>query len=105
MVSPRVVVVKERAVDSLRLGFQDWAIPDGQQYFVCTDLTNADDEILDQFHVLTTGEDCGEFGIGCLKEAESRVHRAIDDLDILQPTLPANRSVARTSPSVIPGSV
>ena len=75
--------VVERAVDALGVPLQDRALPDRREDRESTLIPNAGMEVSRQLHVLAIGEYLRELLVRSLEDAEGRVVRSVDDLDVL----------------------
>jgi len=82
-------------VDAHGVPLQDWSLPNRGQYYARLGITNSLDEVLDEFHVLTTWKDRAELLFCRLKDAERRVVRSVDDLDVSHAHIVAGRAKVR----------
>jgi hypothetical protein len=85
ILSARLCTIIERAVDTHRVAFENWSIPKRFKHPECLTFPHAFKQIICNFDVPSIRKDDRELLVSCLKDAEGRVDRAINYLDVLHP--------------------
>jgi hypothetical protein len=80
-----LALIEQSAVHSYHVALYDWPIPDWGNHTASVVSTKPGDNVLDQFHLPAIGKDGIKFFVGRLKETESRIVCAINNLNVLHP--------------------